>query len=93
MKLGAKVIVCGPPTLVPPTIERLGVETAYHLDDVLPRCDVVNVLRIQFERQRGGLFPSIQEYFRLFGVDGTRLRRASRTSSCWRRGRSTAAWS
>ena len=76
LKLGAKVIVCGPPTLVPPTIERLGVETAYHLDDVLPRCDVVNVLRIQFERQRSGLFPSIQEYFRLFGVDGARLRRA-----------------
>ena len=76
LKLGAKVIVCGPPTLVPPTIERLGVETAYRLDDVLPRCDVVNVLRIQFERQRSGLFPSIQEYFRLFGVDRARLRRA-----------------
>ena len=76
LKLGAKVIVCGPPTLVPPTITQLGVEMAYQLDDVLPRCDVVNVLRIQFERQRSGLFPSIQEYFRLFGVDGARLRRA-----------------
>ena len=76
LKLGAKVIVCGPPTLVPPAVAQLGVETAYRLDDVLPRCDVVNVLRIQFERQRGGLFPSIQEYFRLFGVDGARLRRA-----------------
>ena len=74
--MGAKVIVCGPPTLVPPTITQLGVEMAYKLDDVLPRCDVVNVLRIQFERQRSGLFPSIQEYFRLFGVDGARLRRA-----------------
>src|SRR5438270_1169560 len=76
LKLGARVIVCGPPTLVPREVERLGVETAYRLDDVLPKCDVVNVLRIQFERQRGGLFPSIQEYFRLFGVDGARLRRA-----------------
>jgi aspartate carbamoyltransferase catalytic subunit len=76
LKLGARVIVCGPPTLVPREVERLGVETAYRLDDVLPRCDVVNVLRIQFERQRSGLFPSIQEYFRLFGVDGARLQRA-----------------
>ena len=49
-KLGAQVIVCGPPTLVPRGIERLGCEVAYHLDDILPRCDVVNVLRIQFER-------------------------------------------
>jgi aspartate carbamoyltransferase catalytic subunit len=76
LKLGAKVIVCGPPTLVPREVGRLGVEVAHRLDDVLPRCDVVNVLRIQFERQRGGLFPSIGEYFRLFGVDSARLRRA-----------------
>jgi aspartate carbamoyltransferase catalytic subunit len=76
LKLGARVIVCGPPTLVPQTISRLGVEVAYHLDDILPVCDVVNVLRIQFERQRSGLFPSIQEYFRLFGVTSERLRRA-----------------
>jgi aspartate carbamoyltransferase catalytic subunit len=76
LKLGARVIVCGPPTLVPASIERLGVEVAYRLDDILPRCDVVNVLRIQFERQRGGLFPSIQEYSRLFGMHGERLRRA-----------------
>src|SRR5205814_1822484 len=60
-KLGAKVIVCGPPTLIPAGVERLGVEVAYRLDDILPRCDVVNVLRIQFERQRTGLFPSVHE--------------------------------
>ena len=76
LKLGAKVIVCGPPTLVPREVSRLGVEVAHRLEDVLPRCDVVNVLRIQFERQRGGLFPSIGEYFRLFGVDSVRLRKA-----------------
>jgi aspartate carbamoyltransferase catalytic subunit len=76
LKLGAKVIVCGPSTLVPPSISRLGVEVAYHLDEVLPRCDVINVLRIQFERQRHGLFPSIHEYFRLFGMDSARLKRA-----------------
>jgi aspartate carbamoyltransferase catalytic subunit len=75
-KLGAHVIVCGPPTLVPASIGRLGVEVAHRLDDILPRCDVVNVLRIQFERQRSGLFPSIQEYFRLFGMHSERLRRA-----------------
>jgi aspartate carbamoyltransferase catalytic subunit len=76
LKLGARVIVCGPPTLVPPNITRLGVEVAHRLDDILPHCDVVNVLRIQFERQRSGLFPSIQEYFRLFGMHSERLRRA-----------------
>jgi aspartate carbamoyltransferase catalytic subunit len=76
LKLGAKVIVCGPPTLVPASVEQLGVEVAHRLDDILPRCDVVNVLRIQFERQRSGLFPSIQEYFRLFGMHSERLRKA-----------------
>lgn len=72
-KLGAKVIVCGPKTLVPNSIEALGVEVSYHLDEVIPRCDVINILRIQFERQRTGLFPSIREYARLFGVDRRRL--------------------
>src|SRR4051794_4599479 len=55
-KLGAHVILCGPPTLVPRGLERLGCEVAHHLDEILPRCDVVNVLRIQFERQQRGLF-------------------------------------
>lgn len=76
LKLGARVIVCGPSTLVPRSITQLGVEVKYRLEDILPICDVVNVLRIQFERQRSGLFPSIQEYFRLFGLDSERLRRA-----------------
>ncbi len=75
-KLGAHVIVCGPPTLIPRSITKLDVEIAYSLDEILPRCDVLNVLRIQFERQRGGLFPSIQEYFALYGVTEERLRRA-----------------
>src|SRR5262245_8756656 len=48
-KLGAKIIVCGPPTLVPPTITDLGVEVSHNLDAILPRCDVINMLRIQFE--------------------------------------------
>jgi aspartate carbamoyltransferase catalytic subunit len=75
-KLGAKVIVCGPPTLVPQSIGQLGVEVSHRLDEILPRCDVINMLRIQFERQRNGLFPSISEYARLFGLDGTRLAKA-----------------
>src|SRR6476619_3843648 len=75
-KLGAHVIVCGPRTLVPPSISQLGVEIAYKVDDILPRCDVVNVLRIQFERQRSGLFPSIHEYAHLFGMNSARLGKA-----------------
>ncbi|MFO0826410.1 MAG: aspartate carbamoyltransferase catalytic subunit [Gemmataceae bacterium] len=74
--LGAHVIVCGPTTLVPSEIANLGVELAHSLDDILPRCDVLNLLRIQFERQRSGLFPSIREYRLLFGMDGDRMRRA-----------------
>jgi aspartate carbamoyltransferase catalytic subunit len=76
LKLGAKVIVCGPPTLIPQSITELGVEVSYHLDDILPRCDVVNLLRIQLERQRSGLFPSIHEYALLFGMSSERLARA-----------------
>jgi aspartate carbamoyltransferase catalytic subunit len=75
-KLGARVIVCGPPTLVPHNITELGVEVSHSLDDILPHCDVINMLRIQFERQRHGLFPSINEYARLFGMDTARLRLA-----------------
>jgi len=76
LKLGARVIVCGPPTLLPQTIRQLGVEVSYRLDDILPRCDVLNLLRIQFERQRNGLFPSIHEYAHLFGMNSERLGRA-----------------
>jgi aspartate carbamoyltransferase catalytic subunit len=75
-KLGANVILCGPPTLVPRSLEKLGCEVAYHLDDVLPRLDVVNVLRIQFERDQKAVFPSVAEYFRLFGMTRERLKRA-----------------
>ncbi|HEY1190283.1 MAG TPA: aspartate carbamoyltransferase catalytic subunit [Gemmata sp.] len=74
--LGAKVIVCGPTTLVPSEVADFGVEIANKLDDVIPRCDVLNLLRVQFERQRSGLFPSIREYRLLFGVDGERMRHA-----------------
>ncbi len=75
-KLGARVILCGPPTLVPRSMERLGCEVVHHLDEILPRLDVVNVLRIQFERQQRGLFPSVAEYFRLYGMTQDRIRKA-----------------
>jgi len=76
VKLGAKVIVCGPTTLVPPEIATLGVEIQHNLDLVLPRCDVVNLLRVQFERQRTGLFPSVREYATLFGMNRERMKLA-----------------
>ena len=76
VKLGAKVIVCGPTTLVPREIATLGVEIAHNLDAVLPRCDVINLLRVQFERQRTGLFPSVREYAHLFGMTGERMAKA-----------------
>jgi aspartate carbamoyltransferase catalytic subunit len=76
IRLGARVILCGPPTLVPRSMERLGCEVAYHLDEILPQCDVVNVLRIQFERQQKGLFPSVSEYSQLYGMTQERIRKA-----------------
>ena len=72
-KLGAKVILCGPPTLVSKGWERLGCEVAYHLEEILPRCDVVNVLRIQFERQKRGLFPSVSEYSQFYMMTQERV--------------------
>ena len=75
-KLGARVIVCGPATLIPPHVERLGVEVSYHLDEVLPEADCVNLLRIQAERQRSAFFPSIYEYAHFFAMNGARVRRA-----------------
>jgi len=75
-KLGARVIVCGPATLIPPGIEELGVEVEYDLDKIIPECDVINILRIQLERQQSGLFPSIREYAQVFGLNEERLSRA-----------------
>ncbi len=75
IKLGARVIVCGPATLIPADIVELGVEVAYDLDRILPEVDCVNLLRVQFERQRGAFFPSISEYAALFGMNGDRIRR------------------
>ena len=75
-KLGARVIVCGPSTLIPTHVERLGVEVSNNLDEILGECDCINLLRIQFERQRSAFFPSIREYAHFFGMNGDRIRRA-----------------
>ncbi|MCX7703084.1 MAG: aspartate carbamoyltransferase catalytic subunit [Planctomycetota bacterium] len=75
-KLGAKVILVAPPTLVSRQFEKLGCEISFNIDEVLERADVVNMLRIQRERQEGGLFPSLREYTRLFGLTTARLKRA-----------------
>lgn len=75
-KLGAHVIICGPPTLVSPRWQELGFEIAHHLDDILPRCDVLNLLRIQFERQSAQPFPSVHEYAALYAMNARRMRHA-----------------
>jgi aspartate carbamoyltransferase catalytic subunit len=73
--MGAEVSVCGPSTLIPKEIEKLGVKVYHRIDEVLPKVDALNVLRIQMERQSGGLFPSLREYHRFFGVTKERLDR------------------
>ncbi len=72
-KLGAHVIVCGPSTLVSKRWEEFGVEVAHNLDAILPRCDVFNLLRIQFERQTTRPFPSVREYALLYAMTRQRL--------------------
>lgn len=67
-KLGAKVRVCGPPTLIPKYYAALGVEVSHDVQDTLRWCDVANVLRIQLERQDIKFFPSIREYHQYFGI-------------------------
>ncbi len=75
-KLGAHVIVCGPSTLVSKRWEELGVEVSNSLDAILPRCDVLNLLRIQFERQSTRPFPSVREYALLYAMNRERLAKA-----------------
>lgn len=75
-KLGAKISVGGPSTLIPKGMERLGVEVFNTIHEAIVDADVVMGLRIQLERQKKGLFPSIREYYRFFGVDENRLKLA-----------------
>jgi aspartate carbamoyltransferase catalytic subunit len=75
-KLGAKVTFVGPTTLVPRAFESMGARISHDLDAVLEEADVVNMLRVQHERISSQVFPSIQEYVRLFGLTSERLKRA-----------------
>lgn len=74
-KLGAKVTVCGPKTLMPQEIEKMGVLVTYDIAEALRGADVINVLRIQLERQDKVLFPSIREYVKLFGINAEKLKK------------------
>lgn len=75
-KMGAKVRVIGPPTLIPPFVEKLNVEVYYDLAEGIKNCDVIMLLRIQLERQNNLFFPSIREYSRLYGLTLEKLRPA-----------------
>ena len=72
LKLGARVTLVGPSTLVPREFEQMGVTVTHDLDSVIPEVDVVNLLRIQHERQRKEYFPSLGEYTSLFGLTKAR---------------------
>lgn len=80
LKLGARPIVCGPPTLISPYWEEMGVETRYSLDEILEETDVFNLLRIQFERQVVRPFPSIREYSHLYAMNARRLARCKKNA-------------
>jgi aspartate carbamoyltransferase catalytic subunit len=75
-KLGADVWLSGPPTLMPPGIERLGVHVSTSVDEAVADADVIMMLRIQQERMQGAFFPSLREYFNVFGMTAERVRRA-----------------
>lgn len=73
--LGATVTVCGPPTMLPPGLEALGARVTHRLDEALEGCDVAMALRLQLERQGAGLFPTLREYHRRFGLRAEHLAR------------------
>jgi aspartate carbamoyltransferase catalytic subunit len=75
-KMGAKVRVCGPATLLPPGLDRLGVSVFWRVEEAVAGVDVVYALRLQRERFREGLIPSIEEYARLYGINQERLQLA-----------------
>ena len=75
-KLGAEVIFVGPPTLIPAEVDKLPVKVSYSLDEVIEKVDVINMLRIQFERLGGNPFPSVREYSHYFGLTVERMKKA-----------------
>ena len=77
-KLGAKVTVCAPPKLIPSGIEQLGVRVTSNIDDALRGADAINVLRMQFERDEANAFPSKMAYFKAYGINEERLKKAKK---------------
>jgi len=77
-KMGANVTVWGPNTLIPPHIETMGVRVASGVDEAIEGADVIMMLRIQLERQKESLFPSLREYARFYGLNTARLKRAKK---------------
>ena len=74
-KLGARVTLCGPSTLVPRVFEQMGCRVTYDVNEAIADADIINLLRIQHERQRKTMFPSLGEYTSLFGLTQARLAR------------------
>jgi len=77
-KMGAEVHLIGPVTLMPHGIEKMGVRIHWRLEDIIDKLDVINILRIQRERQADSLFPSLREYNEIFGVNTMRLANAKK---------------
>lgn len=75
-KMGAKVTLVAPPTLIPKGVEKLEVKISYSIEEVIKNADVIMLLRIQRERQKKNLFPSVREYAHFFGLDRERLEKA-----------------
>ena len=76
-KMGADVVLCGPPTLLPRGLERLGARVTYRMDEAIEGADVVMMLRIQRERMKGGFFPTLREYATFYGLNARRLKSAA----------------
>jgi aspartate carbamoyltransferase catalytic subunit len=76
--MGAEVRVCGPATMIPAGVEKLGAQVYYDMDEAVKGADVVMMLRLQLERQAAGLFPGVREYAGLYGLNRTRLERAEK---------------
>jgi aspartate carbamoyltransferase catalytic subunit len=76
--MGARVMVAGPPTMIPPHLDALGVEVSYQPEEIIPRADVIMMLRVQLERQQQLLFPSLREYSRFFGLHPGNMKKAKK---------------
>ncbi|WP_428940129.1 aspartate carbamoyltransferase catalytic subunit [Fontivita pretiosa] len=77
-KLGAEVILVGPPTLLPRTFEAMGARVVHNFDEVIGQVDVINMLRVQFERIKSSQFPSVREFTHLFGLTWDRFQRCTK---------------